>query len=350
VGRALEVITDPKKLTPAQADGLCEQCHLRGDARVNRPGKTLADFKPGDLLGNIVKVFSAPVTLQGEKFPGTDRAAQLHSSRCRTESKGRLTCMTCHSPHAEPTEAEKNSYYRQRCRECHTADSCKEKLVERETTRPPDNCIACHMPRIAERSSPHVASTDHRIRRSAEKSPYPQKPVTETAEAEPVDETGPPGTQPDQRTKALAYSQIANTRVAFRGEGFRLLAGAAQEYPDDLDVQESFALIQLIAGQDSEALQRAVEAMERAVALHSQSGTIYLRLGQYWFTRKDRPKAIELLERALEVEPHLSQAALSLAALYAETGEREKARAVAERGLKYDPGKQMLRSLLSKLQ
>jgi len=39
-------MVNPAKLDAARRDSICEQCHLAGEARVEKPGKQLAVFRP----------------------------------------------------------------------------------------------------------------------------------------------------------------------------------------------------------------------------------------------------------------------------------------------------------------
>jgi len=40
-------IVNPAKLQQAARDSICEQCHLAGEVRIPNPGKSMADFQPG---------------------------------------------------------------------------------------------------------------------------------------------------------------------------------------------------------------------------------------------------------------------------------------------------------------
>ena len=46
-------ILNPAKMSVVARDSACVQCHLEGDAVVYRPGRSLAQFKPGDALSDF---------------------------------------------------------------------------------------------------------------------------------------------------------------------------------------------------------------------------------------------------------------------------------------------------------
>ena len=115
---------------------LCGQCHRhpsRGTPDLIRPENTaLARFQP----------------------------VGLSQSPCYTKSAGRLSCVTCHDPHARASSDRDG--YEKACLKCHessSADGCP--------VSPRAGCIDCHMPRVD--TGQHLLFTDHwiRVRREA---------------------------------------------------------------------------------------------------------------------------------------------------------------------------------------
>jgi hypothetical protein len=108
------------------------------------------------------------------RFQGTT----LTWSRCYTESRGSLTCTTCHDPHRDAETS--HAYYEAKCLSCHspTAPSPAPTEVDDGTRpiAPPESmprvpcpvspsggCVDCHMPTRGG-IIPHTSFTDHEIR------------------------------------------------------------------------------------------------------------------------------------------------------------------------------------------
>ena len=76
----------------------------------------------------------------------------LAASACFRESRGRLSCLTCHSPHAQ-IEAEPAAY----------DAACASAMLRRSTRSRcgARTCAGCHMPRV--RPTPYLSFSNHRI-------------------------------------------------------------------------------------------------------------------------------------------------------------------------------------------
>jgi hypothetical protein len=157
-------IVNPAKLEPSLREAVCHQCHLQGVLRLPRIGREVFDYRPGLPLHKFWSVYiPTPDRTGAQKAVG--HVEQMQSSRCFTASAGKLGCTSCHDPHQLPPAAEKVSYYRQRCLNCHTQKGCSLPLPERQATSKEDSCIQCHMSRFQSGDIAHTAVTDHRILR-----------------------------------------------------------------------------------------------------------------------------------------------------------------------------------------
>jgi len=164
-----ERFIDPAALTP---DVSCERCHgpgrshveaaLRGDEVVRMPfGESkpvlaeqnvrlcgechrLPEYVPRDQLrpDNAILARFQPVGLM--------------QSRCYTQSKGALSCSTCHDPHAQ-TSRDK-AEYESICLSCHAAPPQHACPVS-----PQSDCLKCHMP--PRDSGSGLMFSDHWIRK-----------------------------------------------------------------------------------------------------------------------------------------------------------------------------------------
>ena len=146
---------DPAIARPTLADGpaivgLCSQCHSPRDPNL--------PLSPGGMES---------VRFQGTTFTW---------SRCYTESRNAVDCVTCHDPHRDVETA--TAWYEARCLDCHSAAKPATGRTDGRARRParprpltaaacpvqPDRgCIDCHMPRV-EIPTAHTAFTDHFIR------------------------------------------------------------------------------------------------------------------------------------------------------------------------------------------
>lgn len=76
-----------------------------------------------------------------------------------------MSCITCHNPHVS-VKVTPRTQYTNACKSCHGGQkqtSCTEQLAIR--TKVNDDCVTCHMPRNGSIDIPHVAVTDHFIRK-----------------------------------------------------------------------------------------------------------------------------------------------------------------------------------------
>ena len=84
-------IVNPRDLPARLRDDVCYQCHLAGDARVQRLGKNALDFRPGTLLDDVVSVFMVPTSLKVGGAQALSQVEQIQMSRCRQPDGSVLT-------------------------------------------------------------------------------------------------------------------------------------------------------------------------------------------------------------------------------------------------------------------
>jgi hypothetical protein len=159
-----EHIVNPARLTPYLADNICMGCHQTGDVRALQPGKSYADVRPGRPLNDVLSIFIVPPTPQSP--PDADHVEHYYSmtlSKCYRASAGRMSCLSCHDPHVEPSAAEAPAYYAHKCLACHTNQSCTIPLATRLHQQPANDCVHCHMPKRDIQVISHSTATNHRI-------------------------------------------------------------------------------------------------------------------------------------------------------------------------------------------
>jgi hypothetical protein len=286
-------IVNPRKLAPALRDSVCEQCHLAGVTRVLNPGKTFADFRPGQLLE---EVFTTYVAAGPEAFKVVSHSEQLARSRCALESKGRMWCGTCHNPHAE------NVSYKSQCLSCHTKP-----FVAAHPARTSD-CLPCHMPKREAEDGGHTAFTDHWIKR-----------------------------RPGGSTGGAQAGQLAAWREPRAEYRARNLALATGDYKLLLEAQKNFPTDPVVLAGLGTVLQNRGEAgaaarmFERAAELRPLDPLAAESAGMAWLAAGERELAARRLEKALELDPLLLPDIEALQKMYRENGDQEKEAALMKR-------------------
>jgi cytochrome c554/c'-like protein len=159
--------TGPLKVSPEQfiqpneLGVRCEACHGPAAAHVKAPAK-VRPRNPGKFNANQLNDFCG----QCHRMPGTQgdttdlkdpwntrhQPVMLAASYCFKSARGRLTCLTCHSPHA-PLETRAIAYDAA-CRNCHAAPRHKINVTGKA-------CTTCHMPAVPAQAN--LIFANHRI-------------------------------------------------------------------------------------------------------------------------------------------------------------------------------------------
>lgn len=166
-------IVNPRRLSTELQNNICQRCHLQGISVVNT-GKTFFDFRPGMKLSEMERVFMPQYSGQDDKMIMASHVERMKKSDCYVTSN-RMSCVTCHNPHRS-VKVTPRSQYLNACYSCHgSGPSQKAEFAfcsEKESVRAIKNndCVTCHMPHNGSIDIPHVAVTDHFIR----KRPTPQ--------------------------------------------------------------------------------------------------------------------------------------------------------------------------------
>ncbi len=182
--------------SPASADLAigCERCHGPGKnhvlaieadfsdrAIVNTGGKHAVTINKQcsdcHIVGPLAQIAAAPADPSYLRSPG----ATLAASRCFTESKGALHCLTCHDAHFD---ADRSAGFQEaKCLACHSgreAPAAASAVQGAAALAKPavsasvcpvnakTGCLECHMPKI-ERPLLHMSLTDHYIRVRSDK-------------------------------------------------------------------------------------------------------------------------------------------------------------------------------------
>jgi tetratricopeptide (TPR) repeat protein len=302
-------------LDPASRDSVCEQCHLKGVARVLNPGKQFTDFAVGQPLEQTFTVYRYSVSA-GEQppFKVISHSEQLALSRCKREAGNKMWCGTCHDPHNEPTNVV--SYYRSKCLSCHANTQYAKGHPFRTS-----NCIGCHMPKKEATDGGHTVFTDHRIQRTSH-----QGPVGEPNGIVPWRDAPP---ELAKRNLGLASIEAGAEARSWPQivSGYRTLTEVQHQFPDDCEIYESIGNALFIGRQFSEA----EIAFEMAQRCDPKSSPTEASLGSADAASGNNGDAEIHLGRALELDPMNLSAAEELIALYEKDGKTKEADALRSR-------------------
>jgi tetratricopeptide (TPR) repeat protein len=322
-------ILNPAKLQPAKRDSVCLQCHLEGETAVNAPGRSLANFVPGDNLSDYVTHFVHSGEL-GPNGRATSQWEALLQSACKQKSGDRLTCITCHDPHASPPAEQRVSYFRSRCLTCHGAPA----FVSKHHPDTPD-CAGCHMPREKSVDVAHEQVTDHRIQRRPGLSlPSQSGELTVVG-----------GGSVSDRDLGLAYFQRAIHGDRQSGQrAMTLLQQYERRGGDegDPDLHRALGFLEQMSG-DRAAATREYQAALRADPQDSVAAGDLAILE----TQSGHPQdAVIRLQQVTQSDPGETTAAMDLAMIECATGNPQLAVKALQRLLDFSPDDKQARHML----
>jgi hypothetical protein len=157
-------IVNPRRLSTELQNNVCQRCHLQGIAVLN-DGKTFLDFHPGMKLSEVMNVFMPQYEGAQDKMIMASHVERMKKSQCYVES-GKMSCITCHNPHISVKFTPRTQYLNA-CQSCHGDVKGQHPCTETAQARAAKNndCVTCHMPHNSSIDIPHVAVTDHFIRK-----------------------------------------------------------------------------------------------------------------------------------------------------------------------------------------
>ena len=331
-------IVNPARLDPARRESICNQCHLIGKLNLPRYGRSIYDFRPGQLLDDVSTVL---VEGTGVRDDGTTKAVsqvqQMRASACFQDSEGRLGCTSCHAPHFEPAAPAAAEFYRGRCLQCHAQRGCS--LPEAERAAPPaeNSCIHCHMPRLAASDIAHASQTDHRVRRTPD-THIASGPLGPTGEWELFDHA-------EQRLQRweldrvrgiaiVALTPESSLRSTAKGrEAETLLRSSILAAPDDVPALRAMGYLAAIDGRLAEGR----EYLERLLALAPRDGTTLQLLVNVCHRLDDLEATIRYGELLMQVNPWHAGDHQRLSDAFYKTGRLNDAIRESEEALKLDP-------------
>jgi hypothetical protein len=331
-------IVNPRRLPVRLAEDICMQCHQTGNARVLLPGKLYGDFRPGTRLIDTMAIVALADTPKDADL--LEHHESLKLSACYRATDGRLSCLTCHDPHEQPSGAEAPEYFRRRCMGCHTDRSCTLDLASRRKTVPADNCTGCHMPKRAVDRISHSALTNHRI------------PVRAGAPAASIVTRGglaglrivnadDSGAQLPLVTRLAAYGEIMARAPALVSFYAALLDEASRSEPEDPVVLAALAHKALLENKPD-----AASKLNKAIAQGAPGAILHIDLGQALEKDGRLDESVSALERGEELFLFSQEIRKRLVLGYIRQKSYAKAKSAMERYVVDFPEDDFMRSLL----
>src|SRR5579883_1275031 len=345
-------IVNPARLTPYLADNICMGCHQTGDARVLKPGKTYQDFRPGEPLDNTLSILMVPPTRSSP--PDVDHVEHYYSmtlSKCYRASRGRLSCITCHDPHIEPSREEAPAFFNGKCLNCHTAQSCRLPLSVRQKTAPSDNCIGCHMPRRDIGVISHSSATNHRIIvRPGEPFPditFQQQVLPSLAGLIHLNPApGQENTPPPPLTLLEAYGELAANHPEYVVPYLKVLYQLEKTQPENALVQASLGRRDLKNGN----FQSAAEHLQHALHLGSPQASTYADLSEAMAKLGQTEQSLPLLEKAIQMDPFDPVMQKTMVVRLIQLKQYARAQTALEHYLEVFPQDSFMRGMLARAQ
>ncbi len=321
-------ILNPAKLDAVRRDSVCLECHLEGEVAVVKLGRKMGAFQPGDNLFDDAVYFENG-RRAGPGGRATSQWESLLESACKRASGDRLTCTTCHDPHASVAADDRVSYYRSRCLGCHAG------LRSGHHEQDPD-CTSCHMPREETEDIAHEQVTDHRIEIAS-------KPFTNPLGAEELEPIG--GLHPSARDEGIAWAQLALRGDRPAGErAMRLLLQA--ESSDSAQANDTELHMELgFLEQESGNRERAKLEYQAALRADPYNETAAGDLAVLDAQAGDFAAALPLWQTAFTHDPGASAAGIDLAVAQCRLGQAAAAAQTLERVLLFSPDNDAARRL-----
>jgi hypothetical protein len=348
-------IVNPAHLNRWLADNICMKCHQGGDVRVEQPGKTGQDFRPGVPLGNTMAIFKVPLSQGASEKPVLlEHYFSMTLSKCYRASASRLRCGSCHDPHSQPSGQDAVAFYRSRCLGCHQPESCTLTVADRLSKSPADDCASCHMPKRTVTSITHAALTDHTI------AAHPGQPYPEEAfESHTLGETGllcltaTPGESASRIldvTLLRAYlGVIRDGHKQFTKKKNELLDRLANRHPENAVILAALAR-RAASESTTEGLRSGIRYLAGAVRAGSTAPEDFLLLGDLYARDARHDEAIRVLEKGRELSPYFREFYEAVAVQEMELGKYRDALETVRQGLRLFPDDTTLRLLEKNVQ
>ena len=303
-------ILNPSRLSGERQMQVCEQCHLETTStllpdRVRHYDEEPFGYDPNLPLSGFNAYFRRdPSHGRTDNFEIVNGAYRLRQSQCYLQSRGALTCETCHDPHDLHKGPASAQYYANVCLSCH-ANAIRTMVAERKHTTS-NQCVSCHMPQRRTEDVVHAVMTDHLIQRRA---PTPDE--------------------------ALAPRKEETTR--YEGPVLRYLLDGELPHSDDALYD---AVAQVI---DKSNVALGSTALEKVLSEQkSPAPNFYIELGDAQRQQGNITAAIDSYRKALRLDPESSRGARRLGVALGSEGRSTEALRVLGDAITREPQNELL--------
>jgi hypothetical protein len=345
-------IVNPGRLDPWLADNICMSCHQGLALRVLQPGKSYADYRPGTPLDNVMAIFAAPLDPKRGSAPISpllEHFSLMSLSKCYTGAKGRMSCLTCHDPHLQPT-TNSVEYYRQKCLTCHSEQSCRLPLHDRQLKTPADDCQGCHMPKQPVTGIAHSTLTSHRIVKTPEEEFPTESFIANKQQLGGLIHLDAIPGQPDQvppLTLLHALGEIGTTDPLYVPSYLQELLSLEKQKSTDPQVLSGLGWLHLAKGRDYDENQ-AEDYLSRGIQMGSTRSEDFLAVAEILVKKGQQTDAEKVLLQGKSLLPYDERFYQKLCVLYISSNQYEKALNMLRSSAQLFPEDSFLRLLWQK--
>jgi len=326
-------------------------CHQAGDARVLKEGKSYRDFRPGQNLEDALSIFLVPFDRgSAPKDDLLEHYLSMRLSKCFLKSGGKLTCITCHDPHVQPSAQQAPDYFHQKCLTCHTEKSCAVPVIIRQRKTPPDDCAGCHMPKRNVTVISHSVLTNHRIVAQAEE-PFPDVAFRLNTDELPdlVDLSSDPSkpTVVDPLTRLQAYAQIVLRSPEYRTRYWALANQLKASHAANLYVLEALA-DEAVQKHTDDGSRLAIRYLQESIRRGANNPVDFEELAALLISLRRETEALDVLTQGMNVAPYDANLYRQYTKLLLEQKRVREACEVSAEAAKKFPQDDLLRDLRSR--
>jgi predicted CXXCH cytochrome family protein len=328
-------IVNPARLSPERQIDVCMQCHLETTSSP-LPGhmvkfdRGVFSYLPGTPLHDWALYFDYEAeSAQHQRFDFVSAAYRFRESRCFLESKGAVTCTSCHDAHDARRSEATQRRYSEVCLSCHQA--AVDTMVEAKRHPAAADCISCHMPERRASDAPELYVADHRIPRTPiAEAPLESDIAAYRGKVVPYLPGGPPSTP-----ELELYTAVAQvTQDANLAEGAALLDELIRRYSP---AKGQFYLAAGDAWRKLGRLDRGGPWLEEAVRRMPADWRSKYSLALALASAGRFDPAVQLLRSASLLAPDEPGPQIELASVLMEQGQAARAVAVGRAAVRIDP-------------